>query len=81
MTTQPTQPRKALSVQSTAYECGTKVKWPLGMPKPEIIYTGDAMKKHLLQNSRKLTRMKLLKLSKAGVIIEMASKKLKEGRG
>ena len=78
MTTQPTS---RLSVATTVYECGTKVKWPLGMPKPEIIYTGDAMKKHLLENARKLTRMKLMQLSKSGVIIEMASKKLKEGRG
>ena len=77
MTTQPTT---RLSVATTAYECGTVVRYPFGMERPKIVYTGDAMKKHALAEARKNHRMKLLKLP-AGVIIEMASEKLKEGRG
>lgn len=63
------QPKPRLAVQTTAYECGTRVHYPFGMPAPEIIYTGDTMKKHMLEDARKFNKMRLRNLP-AGAIVE-----------
>lgn len=77
MTPTPHQePVRRLAVATTVYECGTRVRHIFGMIPPVIIHTGDAMKKHLLEDARKFNRNRLRNLP-AGVVVEKC-KKLKQ---